>query len=86
MITNENPVLVYTVPNCPYCLRAKGYFTDSGVPFREIDVIANNKEFAREMIEKSGQKTVPVVDIGGRIVVGFQPHVYKEALNDGMKG
>lgn len=80
MINLENPVLVYTVPNCPYCSRAKGYFTEKGVPFREIDVIANNKEFAREMIEKSGQKTVPVVDIGGVIVVGFQPHIYAKEL------
>lgn len=74
-------ILIYTVPNCPYCARAKAYFTEKGVEFREVDVIANDKEFAKEMIEKSGQKTVPVVDISGVIVVGFQPQLYAEALN-----
>ena len=79
---NEKHVLIYTVPNCPYCAQAKGYFSENGVPFREIDVIANNKEFAREMIEKSGQKTVPVVDIEGVIVVGFKPDTYASLLQN----
>lgn len=77
---NEKQVLIYTVPNCPYCAQAMGYFNEHGITFREIDVIANNKEFAREMIEKSGQKTVPVVDIDGRVVVGFKPDEYETLL------
>lgn len=73
-------VLMYTIPNCKYCAQAKEYFAEKGIVYREIDVIANNKEFAREMIEKSGQKTVPVIDIDGTIIVGFKPEEYLAAL------
>ena len=76
-----HPVLIYTVPNCPYCAQAKSYFSQKNIPFREIDVIANNKQFAKEMIEKSGQKTVPVIDIDGTVIVGFQPQAIAAALS-----
>jgi glutaredoxin 3 len=75
-MTEPASVLIYTIPNCRYCAQTKEYFSERGVPFREIDVLANDKEFAREMIEKSGQKTVPVVDWNGTIIVGFKPDEY----------
>jgi glutaredoxin-like YruB-family protein len=71
---------MYTIPNCKYCAQAKGFFAQKGITYREIDVLANNKEFAREMIEKSGQKTVPVIEIDGKIIVGFQPEQFLAAL------
>ncbi len=49
-MTNHD-VLMYTIPNCKYCAQAKGFFAQKGITYREIDVLANNKEFAREMIE-----------------------------------
>ncbi len=77
---NTHQVIVYTVPGCPRCKRVFAYLEERGVPYREIDVLANDKEYAREMIEKSGQKTVPVTEIDGKIFVGFVPDDFEKAL------
>lgn len=71
-------VIVYSTPTCPYCVYAKNFFKEKGVSFEDVDV---SKDYARarEMVEKSGQMGVPVIDIGGEIVIGFQPEVF-EAL------
>ncbi|MBE3576350.1 MAG: glutaredoxin family protein [Limnochordales bacterium] len=63
-------VTVYSTPTCPYCNAAKRYLKERGVPFRDVDV-SRDQRAAMEMIRKSGQMGVPVLDIGGRIVVGF---------------
>ncbi|HOM03675.1 MAG TPA: Uxx-star family glutaredoxin-like (seleno)protein [Acetivibrio sp.] len=63
-------VIVYTTPTCPWCTRVKEYLDEKGVSYREINV-ASDRNAAMEMIRKSGQRGVPVVDIGGNIVVGF---------------
>lgn len=63
-------VIIYSTPSCVYCKLAKEYFKQNNVPYVEKDVFVD--EVARnEMIEKSGQLAVPVIDIGGKIVVGF---------------
>ena len=63
-------VTVYSTPWCAYCKKAKEYFTAHGISYSEKDVVADEK--ARdEMISKSGQLGVPVIDIDGKIVVGF---------------
>jgi len=63
-------VIIYSTPTCVYCKLAKEYFKQNNVPFTEKDVYMD--EAARnEMIEKSGQLAVPVIDINGKIVVGF---------------
>jgi glutaredoxin-like YruB-family protein len=72
-------VLVYSTPICPYCVYAKQYFTKNGVAFTDIDV-SRDRAAAREMIAKSGQMGVPVIDIGGEIVVGFQPEVFEKLI------
>ncbi|MFH1404314.1 MAG: Uxx-star family glutaredoxin-like (seleno)protein [Candidatus Altiarchaeota archaeon] len=66
----DKKVKVYSTQTCPYCKMAKEYLEGKGVEFDDIDV-ASNREAAQEMIEKSGQMGVPVIDIGGRIIVGF---------------
>jgi len=66
-------VTVYTTPTCPWCHRVKDYLNSKNVPFREVDVMAD-RNGAREMITKSGQSGVPVLDIDGEIVVGFDQH------------
>jgi len=66
----QKKVSIYTTPTCPYCKQAKDYFKEKGIDFEEIDV-ATDAAKAQEMIEKSGQMGVPVLDIGGRIIVGF---------------
>lgn len=63
-------VIVYTTPTCPWCIRVKDYLNWKEVRFKEIDV-SSDSESAREMIRKSGQRGVPVVEINGNIIVGF---------------
>lgn len=63
-------VKIYTTPSCPYCQMAKSFFREKGVEFQEINV-AEDRESLLEMVEKSGQMGVPVIEIDGEIVVGF---------------
>ena len=63
-------VIIYSTPTCQYCKMAKAYFKDQGVKYTEIDVAGDSAK-AQEMIEKSGQMGVPVIDIDGQITVGF---------------
>lgn len=63
-------VKVYSTPTCPYCLMVKKYFDEKNVQYENLDV-SQNRDAAAEMINKSGQRGVPVVDIDGNIIVGF---------------
>ncbi len=63
-------VKVYSTPSCPWCTVAKKYLSSKNVKFDDIDV-SKNMDAAREMVQKSGQRGVPVIDINGDIVVGF---------------
>lgn len=76
----ENKVIVYSTPTCPYCVYAKDYFKQNNVSFEDVDV-TKDRSRAQEMIMKSGQMGVPVIDINGEIIVGFQPDVFQELLN-----
>ncbi|MBP6945140.1 glutathione S-transferase N-terminal domain-containing protein [Patescibacteria group bacterium] len=70
-------ITVYSTPTCPYCKLVKDYLREKQMPFEEIDVAANG-EAAKEMVKISGQMGVPVVDINGQIIVGWN----KQALED----
>jgi glutaredoxin-like YruB-family protein len=72
-------VLVYSTPTCPYCKLAKQYLTEHGVAFTDINV-AEDEARAREMIEKTGQMGVPVLDIGGTVIIGFDRPAIDKAL------
>ncbi|HEB65915.1 MAG TPA: NrdH-redoxin [Chloroflexi bacterium] len=63
-------VIVFTTPTCRFCRAVKKYLRERGVPFRDVDV-SRDSAAARDMVRRSGQQGVPVVDIGGKIVVGF---------------
>jgi len=63
-------VAVYTTPVCSHCRTAKQFLRERGVPFREVDV-SRNEAAAREAMRKSGQTGVPVIDVNGTIIVGF---------------
>lgn len=68
-------VKVYSTPTCPYCYMAKEYLKSNKIDFEDIDV-SSDYNAAMEMIEKSGQRGVPVLDIDGNIIVGFdQPRI-----------
>ncbi len=79
MTTKKHKVIVYSTPTCPYCLFAKKYFKDNGVDFEDVDVTKDRVK-AQEMIMKSGQMGVPVIDINGTVFVGFQPEAFEQLL------
>lgn len=72
-------VTIYSTPTCPYCKQAKEYLNEQKIEFEDIDVAANQDK-AQEMIDKSGQMGVPVLDIEGEIIVGFDKEKIDKAL------
>ncbi len=69
--TKKQPrVIVFSTPTCSYCRAAKKYLKQKGVRFTDVDV-SRDQQAARDMLRRSGQQGVPVIDIGGHIVVGF---------------
>jgi glutaredoxin 3 len=72
-------VTIYTTPSCGFCTKAKTYFRSHHIPFTEHDV-ARDQRRAEEMVRKSGQMGVPVIDIHGRIIVGFNQPEIERAL------
>lgn len=79
MVEKQPVVKIYTTPTCPYCAMAKAFLGENGIDFVEINV-ASDRAAAIEMIEKSGQMGVPVFDIGGEIIVGFDREAIRRAL------
>ncbi len=75
----EKKVTVYSTATCPYCIRAKQFLKENNIAFQDFDVSAD-QEKAQEIIQKSGQMGVPVLDIGGEIIVGFDKERIKKAL------
>ncbi|VVB81670.1 putative Thioredoxin [uncultured archaeon] len=75
----KTKVIVYSTPSCPYCTAAKEFLTENKIDFEVIDV-SKDQSKAQEMIEKSGQMGVPVIDINGTIIVGFDKEAVKKAL------
>jgi glutaredoxin-like YruB-family protein len=63
-------VKVYSTSTCPYCKMAKTFLDEQGVPYDDLDVAADTA--ARdEMVKKSGQMGVPVIDVDGEVIIGF---------------
>lgn len=77
-------VIIYTTNNCPYCHMAKEYFEKNKIKYEEKNV-EENEALAEEMIEKSGQMGVPVIDINGEIIVGFNRPAIEKALSKEKK-
>lgn len=74
-------VIIYSTPTCGYCRLAKDYFNKNGVKFTEYNV-ASDLRRADEMSRKSGQMGVPVIDINGKIIVGFNRPEIDKALGN----
>jgi len=72
-------VKVYSTPTCPYCKMAKSYLAEKNITFEDIDVSVNQPA-AQEMISKSGQMGVPVIDIDGKVIVGFDKAKINQSL------
>ncbi|MBW3012889.1 glutaredoxin family protein [Candidatus Woesearchaeota archaeon] len=75
----KKKVIVYSTPTCPFCHHAKDFLKQHKIEFEDIDVSADQDK-AREMVEKSGQMGVPVIDIDGQIIIGFDKEKIKKAL------
>ncbi|MCX8025672.1 MAG: glutaredoxin family protein [Thermanaerothrix sp.] len=69
-ISSQPRVIVFSTPNCPFCNMAKRYLRERGIKFRDVDV-SRDAAAARDMVRRSGQQGVPVIDINGQIVIGF---------------
>ena len=72
-------VKVYSTPTCPYCKMAKKFLGDNGIAYQDLNV-AEDEAAREEMINKSGQMGVPVIDIDGEIVLGFDQTKLKQKL------
>jgi glutaredoxin-like YruB-family protein len=67
---NQPKVIIFTTPTCTYCNMTKKYLREKGIRFKEVDV-SRDPAAAKDMVRRSGQMGVPVLDIGGKIVIGF---------------
>lgn len=72
-------VIVYSTPTWPWCTKVKDYLDSKDVPYEHFDV-SQDREKAMEMVKKSGQQGVPVIDIDGSIVVGFDQNSINNLL------
>ena len=68
-------VTIYSTPTCGYCNLAKDYFRKNNINYQDYNVASDVRK-AEEMVQKSGQMGVPVIDINGKIIIGFnQPEI-----------
>lgn len=73
-------VKVYTTNSCPWCVKAKTYLKSKNISFEEFNV-QNDMKAREEMVKKSNQMGVPVLDINGTIIIGFDKNSIDTALN-----
>ncbi len=72
-------IKIYSTPTCPYCKLVKDYLKEKSIHFTDIDV-GSDAAAANEMVKTSGQMGVPVIDIDGEIIVGWNKSALEEAL------
>jgi glutaredoxin-like YruB-family protein len=73
-------IRIFSTPSCPYCVTLKEFLKEKSFDFEDIDV-SQDKIALNEMIKKSGQMGVPVVNIDGKIVIGFDKEKISKLLN-----
>ena len=76
---SNKKVKIYSTPTCHYCIIAKDFFKEKGIKYEEFNV-AVDLEKRQEMVDKSGQMGVPVIDIEGDIIVGFDEEAISHKL------
>jgi glutaredoxin 3 len=72
-------VVVFSTPTCVWCSKAKTYLRSRGVAFRDVDV-SRDPAAARDLVRRTGQMGVPVIEIDGRPIVGFDQRRIDSAL------
>ncbi len=73
-------VKIYSTPTCVYCVTLKRFLEENNIDFQEVDV-SEDREAADEMIKKTGQMGVPVVEIDDEVIVGFDREKISKLLN-----
>lgn len=73
-------IRIYTTPTCPYCTALKNFLKEHNIEFEEVDVSVDDQA-RKEMIQKTNQLGVPVVEIGDEFVVGFEKEKISKLLN-----
>lgn len=73
-------IIIWTTKFCPWCDKLKEFFQENNIKYLEKDITKDYKA-AKEMIEKSGQQGVPVIEIDNKIIIGFDKEKIKELLN-----
>ena len=76
---NDVKVIIYTTPTCPWCRKAKAYLNEKVVNFKEIDASKDQKA-AEELVRKTHQMGVPVIQIGNEYVIGFDKKRFDKLL------
>jgi glutaredoxin-like YruB-family protein len=72
-------IKIYSTPTCAYCKLAKEYLKAKGIAYNEVNVAEDDAQL-NEMIQKSGQTGVPVIDVDGTILVGFNKKELEKAI------
>lgn len=73
-------VIIYSAPWCVWCNKTKEFLKQHNINYKDID-IEKDKKAAEEMIRKSGQMSIPVIEVDGKIIVGFDKEALKKALD-----
>ncbi len=74
-------IIVYSTNACPFCVMVKDWLKEKSIEFEEVNVGIDQKR-AKEMIDKSGQMGVPVIDVKGKIIIGFDKPKLETALKE----
>jgi glutaredoxin 3 len=75
----DKKIRIYTSPICATCEMAKKFFKEQGIEYEEIDVF-KNKEKAKEIMEKTGEKRVPIIEIDKEFFSGFDKEKIRKVL------
>lgn len=75
----EHKILLFRTKLCPWCHKTEEFLKEHKIKFRSIDV-GKDRKAAQEMIRKSGQMGVPVIDIDGQIIIGYDKARLEKAL------
>lgn len=72
-------IILYGSTSCPWCHKAREFLKSNNLKFKDLNV-GDSQKIAKEMIKKSGQQGVPVIDVDGTIIVGFDEPAIRKAL------
>ena len=79
MVKKQHKVKLFETHSCPWCRKTKEFLEQHKIPFKQI-YVDDDQKAAEEMIEKSGQMGVPVIEIDGDIIIGYNPNALAKAL------